>query len=221
MRSVIADLTAREYSINRLLDHVEEVSEMRGKVEVVVVLKSSVFIALYNNIEATVYAVIERVHDSVSKLEYDDLTMPLRNKMLRYSFGKAANVYMQDPEKISLKEASLRAIGEKFPSLSDFLRRQSIFSGNIDARKLNIIGVSYGMPKQYFVKLDAKKMLWVKNKRNKIAHGEQSMSDGGQGIKTEDLRRAANAVSSILQEYIRVVESFITSQEVNGRSRVI
>lgn len=221
MRSVIADLVGREYSIGRLLDHVEEVSEMRGKVEVIVILKSSVFIALYNNIEATVYAVIERVHESVSKLEYDDLIIPLRNKMLRYSFGKTAGAYMQDAQKVSLEEAKLRALGKRFPGLSDYLRRQSIFSGNVDARKLNAIGVSYGMPKQYFLKLDAKRMLWVKNKRNKIAHGEQSMSDGGQGIKTEDLRCAAIAVSSILRKYISVAESFVATQEGVRGSRAV
>ena len=87
MNSTVADLNDREYSIGRLLDHVDEVSETRGKVEVIVVLKSSVFIALYNNIEATAYAVFERLHNSASSLAFDDLAGPLQTKMLRYSFG--------------------------------------------------------------------------------------------------------------------------------------
>jgi hypothetical protein len=209
MRAVIADLDDREYSIRRLLDHVDEVSETRGKIDVIVVLKSSVFIALYNNVEATVYAVIERIHDSASALEYDDLTEPLKAKMLRYSFGKSSGAFMRDSQKKLLEEVNIRTARLTFPGLSAYLRRQSLFSGNIDARKLNVIGISYGMPKLFFSKLDAESMLWVKNKRNKIAHGEQSMSDGGQGLKTSDLRRASNSVSLILRDFISAADSYM------------
>jgi len=219
MRAIIADLEDREYSIRRLLNHVDEVSECRGKIDVIVVLKSTVFISLYNNVEATVYAVIERIHDSVSPLQYDELITPLKTKMLRYSFGKTAGAFMQDAQKIQLKESELRLSQEKFPGLSDYLRRQSLFSGNIDARKLNVIGISYGLPKLAFSKPNAENMLWVKNKRNKIAHGEQSMSDGGQGLKTLDLRRASDSVSSILRAFISAADLYINNQEFHQSPR--
>lgn len=209
MRGVIADLNDRYYSIDRLLDHVDEMSNFRGKVDVIVILKSTVFIALYNNIEATAYAIFERIHDSASALAYDDLTEPLRKKMLRYSFGRTADGSMQDSQKIAAEILKLRTSYQTFPELSEFIRRQSLLSGNVDARKLNVLGVSYGMPKLHFSKSDAESMLWVKNKRNKIAHGEQSMSDGGQGIKTPDLRRAAMSVRVILQDFISEANSYL------------
>ncbi|WP_146056708.1 MAE_28990/MAE_18760 family HEPN-like nuclease [Chromobacterium alticapitis] len=209
MRGVIVDLEDREYSIGRLLDHIDDVGETRGKVDVIVVLKSSVFIALYNNIEATVYSVVERIHDSASSLTYDEIAAPLRMKMLRYSFGKTASAFVKDQQKVSEEELKFRTTSQTFPEFSDFLRRQSLFSGNVDARKLNVIGVSYGVAKLAFSRQDADKMLWVKNKRNKIAHGEQSMSDGGQGIKTSDLRRAAISVGKILRDFICAVELYL------------
>jgi len=215
MRGVIADFTDRNYSIGRLLEHVEDVSDIRGKVEVIVVLKASVFIALYNNIEATAYTVVERIHDSASALTYDDLTEPLRKKMLQYSFGKTAGAFIQDPQKVIDEELKLRDSRQTFPELSEFTRRQSLFSGNLDARKLNEIGISYGISKLNFSKSDAEKMLWIKNKRNKIAHGEQSMSDGGQGIKNLDLRHASSSVEVILRNFISATESYL---HVNGYS---
>lgn len=61
MKGITSDLLERNVSINRLFTHIEEVSDQRGKIEVVVVLKASFFVALYNNIEATAYATLEKV----------------------------------------------------------------------------------------------------------------------------------------------------------------
>jgi hypothetical protein len=209
MRGVLAELNEREYSINRLLAHVDELSELRGKVELIVVLKSSTFIALYNNIEATVYATIENIHDSLSSMVYDDLIDPLRIKLLRYSFGKAAVGLMKDPLNISAEEDKLRANAQTFPQVVDYVRRQSLFSGNLDARQINVLSKSYGAPRISFPKEDALRMLWVKNKRNKIAHGEQAMSTAGQGIKNHDLRETHHAIGRILRLYISGMNAYL------------
>ncbi|MCQ4241407.1 MAE_28990/MAE_18760 family HEPN-like nuclease [Stutzerimonas stutzeri] len=219
MRGVIADLKDREYSINRLLEHVEEISEMRGRVDITVVLKSSVFIAIYNNIEATAYAAVERIHESASHLRYEELADPFKIKMLKYSFGKLSAAHMTDPQKTHAEENKIKLSQLTFPNLTDYLRRQSLFSGNIDARKLNVTGISYGLPKLTFPKADAERMLWVKNKRNKIAHGEQSMSDGGQGIKTADLRCAFASVSRTLRHFISEVEVLLCTEAFKANQR--
>ncbi|WP_157025116.1 MAE_28990/MAE_18760 family HEPN-like nuclease [Paraburkholderia heleia] len=212
MQGVLADLRDREYSIERLLNHIVDVGEARGKVDIIVVLKASLFIALYNNVEATMYAIAEKIHCAASPLRYDDLAPALKTKFLRYSFGKNGGTFMQDHQKIAEEESKLRSMFANFPELSEYLRRQSLFSGNVDARKVNLIGISYGIPKIHFLKSDAEKMLWVKNKRNKIAHGEQSMSDGGQGIKTLDLELASKSIGRILRHFISAVDSYLTAR---------
>ncbi|WP_421446517.1 MAE_28990/MAE_18760 family HEPN-like nuclease, partial [Agrobacterium tumefaciens] len=199
------DLSDRQYSIGRLLDHIEEIGNSRGKVEVIVVLKSSVFIALYNTMEATIYSVVEKIHDLASSLEYDQLSGAYRNKMLRYSLGKRNSGLIRDANRVNLEEISFRDKKDKFPGLSDYLRRQSLFSGNIDARQIRVIAASYGVSRMSFSKRDAEKMLWIKNKRNKIAHGEQSMSDGGKGIKTDELHAASQSIDIILRTFIAEV----------------
>lgn len=212
MQGVLADLRDREYSIERLLCHIVDVGEQRGKVDVIVVLKASFFIALYNNIEATMYSIAERIHCAASPLCYDDLSFALKNKFLRYSFGKNGGIFMRDHQKVAEEESKLRSAFAKFPELSEYLRRQSLLSGNVDARKVNSIGISYGIPKINFVKSDAERMLWVKNKRNKIAHGEQSMSNGGQGIKTSELELASSSVGIILRDFISAVDSYLADR---------
>lgn len=221
MQSIISDLKDREYSIDRLLAHVYELSETRGKIDVIVVIKSSVFIALYNNIEATIYSVFERLHNKISHLTYDELIPPLQKKMILYSFGKTAGAHMQDPHKVASEAEKLKREMAKFPELSEYLRRQTIFSGNIDARKLNEIGSSYGMPPTSFHAENANRMLWVKNKRNKIAHGEQSMSDGGKGIKNSDLDDTCKSVSAILRSFIASAEIYLKSDSFRQNNEKI
>lgn len=209
MRSVFSDLAEREYSIARLLDHIEDVGETRGQVDVIVVLKSSFFIALYNNMEATVYSLLESLHSAASSFAYDSLNIAMQKKMLRYSLGKNGAAFLCDKIRVSAEISKIRNAGLTFPELSDYIRRQSVFSGNVDVRKLNVIGVSYGMEKVSFQKGDAEKVLWVKNKRNKIAHGEQSMSEGGQGIKTTDLTLASESVGKVLRDFAGAVGAHI------------
>jgi hypothetical protein len=218
MKGAIAELNDREQSIIRLLTHIDEVSETKGKIEVIVVLKSSVFVALYNNIEATIYSIIERMHDSISNCTYDEVADALKQKMVRYSFGKSASAHIQDAVKVAAEREKLISSKQFFPELAAFLKRQDIFSGNVDVRKLNLIAVSYGMQKINFERKDAELMLWVKNKRNKIAHGEQSMSDGGTGIKTTDLKRAHRSTSIILRKFITSVELFLAEEKYRNTS---
>ena len=213
MKAAIAELKDRNYSILRLLEHVEHVSQPRGNIEVIVGLKSSVFIAIYNNIEATIYSVIERIHYNYSHLTYDELPEPLKKKMLLYSFGKEQSQNINNQARVSEKENIYKHEKTKFPNLSDYLRKQSIFSGNIDVRKLKEIWTSYGMSLPAVKEKDADRMLWVKNKRNKIAHGEQSMTEGGQGIKTVDLCEAYKSVNAILNSFILTAISSFDKNE--------
>lgn len=213
MRSIIPELNERNFSILKLLEHIKKISETKGNIDVIVVLKSSFFIALYNNIEATIYSVVEEIHSSASGSRYDLLNESLQVKMLKYSFGKSSAALMNDKKKVDEEIQKFRASGEMFPQLENYLKRQNIFSGNIDARKLNVLGISYGLPKLKFPKPDAEKMLWVKNKRNKIAHGEQSMSEAGQGIKTADLECAFSSVDLLLRLFIDAVATYLIAKD--------
>lgn len=212
MRGVIADLEDRNNSILCLLEHVENLSENKGKVDIIVILKSSIFIAIYNNTEATLYACFEKIHSILSQKKYIELPANLKTMMLKYSFGKKSTVSMSDKFLVDKEERNLILKEAKFPDLSDYLRRQSLFSGNIDVRKINDLCKSYGISKQTPSIRDSHNMLWVKNKRNKIAHGEQSMLDGGKGIKNIELKNAYTSTDLILRTFISSCDDFISKK---------
>ncbi|QVI75542.1 MAE_28990/MAE_18760 family HEPN-like nuclease [Pseudomonas syringae] len=211
MNGIKSDLLERNASINRLFNHIEEVSEQRGKIEVVVVLKASFFIALYNNIEATAYATLEQVHYRLGKRQYSELTGKLQSRMLEYSFGKGRSGDLNDESKVHAVRQKILAEDIRFPSINDFLKRKTIFSGNLDARRLGEIADEYGMTAPRF-RGRTDHVLVVKHKRNKIAHGELSLSDAGKGIKNNDLREISKAVNLVLEDFISAADEFLIQQ---------
>lgn len=211
MRGIRADLHDRIASINRLYSHIEEVSDQRGKIEVIVVLKASFFIALYNNIEATAYATLERVHHHLGLIKYSELTEKLQRRMLEYCFGKGKVAELKDAVKVEAMKQKILAEDIRFPSIEAFLERKTIFSGNLDARRLEKIADDYGMSKPQF-RGDTIHVLNVKNKRNKIAHGELSLSDAGKGIKNGELGEVFASVNLVLEDFISTSEEFLVKK---------
>lgn len=211
MKDITSDLVDRNVSIMRFLDHIEEVSEQRGKIEVIVVLKASFFVALYNNIEATVYGVLEQVHHQLGHIKFDELTDKLKDRMVSYCFGKGRSSERADPVEVQRVLDSILMGDLRFPSIGDFLKRKTIFSGNLDARRLSGIAEEYGIAMQPF-SANTEHMLTVKNKRNKIAHGEVSLSDAGKGIKNDELTKIFHSVNGVLGEFITYADVFLKEE---------
>lgn len=195
MIGVFADYRDRLYSLDCFLEHIEDVSSQKGKVEILVVLKSSFYVALYNNIEATLYSVLEYAHSVYSGLFFDELPDNFKVLMVRYKRGRQDR-YKGVEDSVVIDE--IRSEGLVFPELSEYQKKVVVFSGNLDLRKINEICSSYGVGNIQVRRSYSEKILEVKNKRNKIAHGELSMLDAGKGIKINDLRFCYEAVDSVL-----------------------
>ncbi len=211
MKGVTSDLLERNVSIDRLFTHIAEVSDQRGKIEVIVVLKASFFVALYNNIEATTYATLEKVHYQLGLRKFSELTEKLQKRMLEYSFGKGRASDLKDSLKVKAMKQKILAEDLRFPSIHDFLKRKTIFSGNLDARRLGDIAEEYGMKRPNF-RGETEHVLTVKNKRNKIAHGELSLSDAGKGIKNGELKNIFYSVNLVLEDFIFTTDEFLTKE---------
>ncbi|MCY1443742.1 hypothetical protein D9M71_601710 [compost metagenome] len=131
--------------------------------------------------------------------------------MLEYSFGRGRSADLKDAAKVEELKKKILAEDLRFPSIHDFLKRKTIFSGNLDARRLGDIAEEYGMDKPQF-RGNTEHVLTVKNKRNKIAHGEVSLSDAGKGIKNTDLQNIFNAVNLILEDFINNSDEFLIKE---------
>ncbi|AEH15188.1 MAE_28990/MAE_18760 family HEPN-like nuclease [Shewanella baltica] len=198
MELIKSDFHTRCSDIKILYDHIVLISSERGTVKISSILKASVFIALYNNVEATFYSIFERIHNEVSVIPFSLLEQRFQLK-LKYFYFK--NCHVGDDECRDLR----------FPLLKDYLKKSSLFSGNLDTRKGKALFRTYGISfDKNFEKTKLYSLVTIKNKRNKIAHGELSLPDVGKVISHQNLLSIINNANEVLEEFIRSAEVFLS-----------
>lgn len=89
MNAVRHDFEMRCKISNTFLSHIEDISNINGNVEISIILKSSFYISLYNNIEATIYSILERFHEEISQHKYEVLIPEIKSKIASYHFGNS------------------------------------------------------------------------------------------------------------------------------------
>lgn len=201
MNVVKADFTERFSDVNRLYEHIDKLSKANGNVDIILILKASLYIALYNNIEAVIYSILERIHEEVSVCEYKKVTPNIKNMIIEYYLpavsGKKRNFAIKNIADFNLK----------LPSFSQYQNKKNVFSGNLDVKAIREIFKKYGVIFKY--NINSTLILEVKNKRNKIAHGECSLSDAGKNVKLEGLKKTVTSVECLLNECMLQTEDFL------------
>ncbi|GCD51403.1 MAE_28990/MAE_18760 family HEPN-like nuclease [Acetobacter pasteurianus] len=206
MEIIRSDMEERETSLHILMDHIIKLTSQKKTINIIVILKASLYVALYNNVEATVYAVLEKVHCELSNIGFNDLSPALKSLMISYGIGKNN---MQDKAKAKrIVKERFENENTKFPQLSEFLKRKSIFSGNLDARKLRVICKLYGMDDINFSQ-KTDRILIVKNKRNKISHGELSLLDAGKGISNNEMKNTIKDIHNTMTDFVSHCKKFL------------
>jgi hypothetical protein len=208
MNSVMADFQERSDSVKSLLSHIESVSSINGNVDITIILKSGFYVALYNNIEATIYSILERVHEECNKCHFVDLSPKIKDKFLHYHFGNG-DLNIKRKRKLAEDFASSNLT---FPYLSEYQKVKTVFSGNLDCFKIREVFKSYGIIVGN-VKGNAEHILLVKNKRNKIAHGEQSLSEAGLQVTNKKLGEVQKSVNEALFDFISYADLFLNQRQ--------
>lgn len=190
MDLIVTDFESRCNDIEELYNHIIKVSEEKGTIKISAILKASLYIAIYNNIEATFYSIFERVHLVVSTYEYKDLNDKLKRKI--------ADFYYPDEEQEAAYYQNL-----SLPLLKDFLKKKKIFSGNLDTKMGRAIFRTYGIDYQCNYDMNCRhSLLACKNKRNKIAHGELSLPDAGKNSGGENLLKTVQNSKIVIRSFI-------------------
>lgn len=214
MNTVRSDFEKRNLINKKFIEHIKKTSEVHGNIEVVNILKSSFYIALYNNVEATVYSILEHIHDRLSSHGYDELNDILKKKLATYYLAGCNDKNIDAIKVVSISDRIISG-REKFPQFCCFIKIQRVFSGNIDARVIRNIFKSYGVNLSN-LKGDTRHLLDVTSKRNKIAHGEISLSKAD-NVKLSSLQNTMASVDAILNEVISVTEVYLNEKKYLSR----
>ncbi|MGI4859128.1 MAG: MAE_28990/MAE_18760 family HEPN-like nuclease [Janthinobacterium lividum] len=205
MISIKSDIIERKEESDQMLAMIEDVSSVGGGVVRSAILKSAYVVMLYNAIEATISLVLERIHEEISHVQYVDLIPELKSIWVEFFFfnhpQKTFQAHVDGAVKNNLT----------IPLLKEFSERVKLFSGNLDARKIDEILKKYGIGA--LSTPDRGQLLIIKTKRNKIAHGELSFKEGCRNMTKTELKRLQKATFSALDSIVNQVESYIASKK--------
>ena len=178
---------------------------MLKSINKVSISKSALFLVLYNIVESTVSMAFEELHEKIKSTEFNKLSPKLKILYVEYHFKQRKT---NDVVRL-LEETANTTVG--LPKLEEYLKRINLFSGNLDAREINSIFNKYGI--RNLQNKSRKNLLLVKNKRNKLAHGEESFKASGRGFTIGELQKLVVAVTETMTELIDSVESYLVHQQ--------
>ncbi len=205
MYSIKIDYRERLDEADKLLAHINSLTDSGGVIESSII-KSSYVLLLYNNLEATVSSSIAYLHDCASVCKYDELSEEFKTIY--------ANYHHYNISKKNVKEHLDNTFSGdfKFPSYEEYCKKITIFSGNIDVKSLNDFNKSYGIDRLDLRGKTPDNILAIKNKRNKLAHGEESFRKSCRSYTIFELQDLGDSLKRLLDKFIELVDGFVNDE---------
>jgi len=183
----------------------DEIVEEKIQPQFQIILIANAFLILYNLIESTVKNSIIEIY---TKIEDDELTFDkLSDNLQKLWIKQTTNKLKENNFKPETLQESV------FNIAKDILQKETIklvknkmdFSGNLDAGKIRELADKIGFDKA----VNGRNLVEIKNKRNRLAHGEQTFYDVGKDFSVGELNDFKNETFEYLSDIINNIEKFI------------
>jgi hypothetical protein len=164
-------------------------------------LKATGFLLMYNLVESTMSNAIEAIisHMAGQSVSFDNLSKNIKIIILK-------NAKSWNPEKL---EPGLKKIAHDI--IHQTFKKEELFSGNLDARKIRETMKEYGVNCQFKVNGDC--LLTIKTNRNNLAHGIVSFSDCGKDYDIDEIIRFKDDAIDYLKGVLDDIDAFLTNSD--------
>ena len=186
------------------------------------ILYSSVYLQLYNLVEATVTWCVDAVSTAAAKdgrWQFGDLSEELRREWVR--FRARTHTELNFDNRLESAVEMCNRLIQALPILAWTIEKGR--SGNWDEREIETIARRLGFELQISpevligvkqrIRDDKGTLTLVRDLRNRLAHGSLSFAECGDGVTVLDLRDLKNRTALYLKE---VVDSFSSYIEAHG-----
>lgn len=164
-------------------------------------LKASTYLLLYNVVESTVSQAMEFIHSEFSEENVDvsDLNPGLQNEIVRQ---------IRNNLDVDFIRGMSSPLGNAV--VSSLYRKKGLISGNIDGKQISNIGKRYGF--RVKPSCDPKKLEFIKDQRNTLAHGESTFVDIGSQSSFTELKAYRENVETHLKCFLDTVEEYLLNK---------
>ena len=204
--NIIEQSEAEFFKLNDQLKNIDKISLQTT-------LKATSILLLYNLEESILTQCLDKIHLVIcaKSIKYDQLNKDIQKLLLSYYLNS-----------INKKNSLMNSIDESFEfvnlitqkkyfdlSYKELLKHYSLYSGNLDNKKIKNVLMKYGVSfNESFSELQD-----IKNKRNILAHGEESFEEVGRDISIQRIILLKNVTFSCANKIIEQVEHFISNNE--------
>ena len=212
----------------KLSDFLAEENIFKIDSELLKILKSNTILLFYNLVEGTFSSIMNEFIGNINreKPRFKELENPIKKIWLRYkhkSFAtndkKSEDYILQTLEtiidevvEISPKEIKDSELGTRI--ISDYEAysaetKSNEISGNLDTRKIKELFSFYGLPE---IRISCDSLLKVKNKRNSLAHGNETFTQVGSSLTIEDLFKMKIEIVRFLEHLLNETDQYLTEK---------
>ena len=167
-------------------------------------LKANGFLILYNLVESTTKNAIEAVFDEFrsKNVEFDHCRAGVQEIVIRNL--KAHSLKGQDPGDVASTASPFaqRVLTETF-------RKDKVFSGNVDAKKIREVAKDYGFATPH---AKGDNLLTVKSYRNDLAHGDKAFAEVGRDFDAQRMTGIKEEVRIYLAELLQHVSTYLKTR---------
>jgi len=170
---------------------------------------ANTFLLLYNLIESTIRNSILEIY---SKIEDEELTyINLSVKIKQIWLHKKKKTLLNSDEENKRIEKKLENIIEEIINTEIIiLTSEDIhISGNIDAQEIRNLAKKIGFEQS----MNGRDLVSIKEKRNRLAHGEHTFHDVGKDFTYGDLNSYKENTFLHLEDVISKIETFINEKK--------
>lgn len=172
------------------------------------ILKSNFLLMLYNLIESCVRSGFEEIYDAIKNdgICYKQVSQALKDIWSGCEISKAAQsnaIASTYAQRVKIIIDTVLA-SKPLEITKDALD----ISGNLDARQIKTLMRSHDIAFVETVPGDKFKILLVKNKRNSLAHGEESFDEAARDSSIDDLENIKDEVFTFINDVLTCMRAY-------------
>lgn len=167
-------------------------------------LKGSVYLIIYNLIEAAMRESINYIHETIHSqmIDFDELNISLQKEIIKRVKTDSTNIeaILSGKHKCLATDISMTTFNKK-----------KLFSGNIDRDEINNKSKIYGFSTDtnYQATKHGEALKQIKIYRNDLAHGNVSFSEIGRDKTYQDLENICLETIAYLEKITENIEEYI------------
>lgn len=183
-------------------------------------LKACAYLILYNLVESAIRNGLKNIYNHVTNesCQYGDVSEELQKLWvkLRYRHESKEN----NATRSDFPTFAQKLIDDVMNDRGLELNEEAVrIAGNLDVREIKSLCKLHGIEmKTEFPKGAGNRMLYVKNRRNMLAHGEESFMETGRDSTLQDLVETKTTVVESLTAVLQDMEAYISEQAYKNKT---